>query len=77
MNNFQIPPQLMQMLKGGNPQQILSGMIQNNNNPMLQNVMSMMNNNDSKGIEQLARNLCSSRGIDADELMKNVQNQFK
>lgn len=72
-----LPPQFLQMIRGGNPQQILSGMIQQNNNPMLQNVMNMMNNGDSSGIEQFARNLCASKGIDADELMRNVQEQFK
>lgn len=79
MNNFQIPNQLMGMLKGGNPQQILSGLIQQRggNNPMLQNVMSMMNGGDSKGIETMVRNICSSRGLDADEMLKQVQEQFK
>lgn len=79
MNNFQIPNQLMNMLKGGNPQQILSGLIQQRggNNPMLQNVISMMNSGDSKGIEQIARNLCKSKGIDADKIYEQIQNQFK
>lgn len=72
-----IPPQLIQMMKGGDPQQILSGMIQQNGNPMLSNVISMINNHDSQGIETFARNLCKSKGIDADELMKNVQSQFQ
>lgn len=76
MNNMQFPTQLIQMIKGGNPQQILSNMLQQNTNPMAQNIIGLMNNNDNKGIEQLARNICKSRGIDPDELMKSVQNQF-
>lgn len=76
MNNMQISTQLIQMLKGGDPQQILLNMLQQNANPMAQNIIGLMNNKDQKGIEQLARNICESKGIDADELMNNVKNQF-
>ena len=41
---------------GGNPQQFISNMIGNNNNPMLKNLLSMAKNNDNKGIETFARN---------------------
>ena len=77
MNNMQFPTQLIQMIKGGNPQQILSNMLQQNTNPMAQNIIGLINNQDNKGIEQLARNICASKGIDADELMNNVKNQNK
>lgn len=71
-------PNIFNLLKsGGNPQQILSNMLKWNNNPMAQNIISMMNNNDSKGIEQLARNLCRSKGIDPDQMMNDIQNRFK
>lgn len=71
-------PNIFNLLKsGGNPQQILSNMLKGNNNPMAQNIISMMNNNDSKGIEQLARNLCRSKGIDPDQMMNDIQNRFK
>ena len=72
-------PQIIQMLKSGNPQQIAMNFLQqnSNNNPMLQNVMEMMNSGNSNGIEQIARNLCKSRGIDADQLLGQVQEQFK
>lgn len=74
-----IPPQLIQMMKGGNPQQIAMNMFKQNtaNNPMMENVMGMLNNNDSRGIETIARNLCKSKGIDPDELLRNVQSQFQ
>lgn len=71
-------PNIFNLLKScGNPQQILSNMLKGNNNPMAQNIISMMNNNDSKGIEQLARNLCRSKGIDPDQMMNDIQNRFK
>lgn len=71
-------PNIFNLLKsGGNPQQILSNMLKGNNNPMAQNIINMMNNNDSKGIEQLARNLCRSKGIDPDQMMNDIQGRFK
>lgn len=45
----------------------------NMNNPIIGNLMSMMNKNDNKGIETLARNICKERGIDADKMY----NEFK
>lgn len=77
-NNFQIPPQLIQMMKGGgNPQEMLKGMLNGRTDGVSQNIINLMNNNNGNGIETLARNLCKSRGIDPDELMKNVQSQLK
>lgn len=79
MNNFQLPMQLLQMLKGGNPQQMAMQFLQQNsaNNPMLQNVMEMANNGNTSGIEQIARNLCKSKGIDPDQMMSQLQQQMK
>lgn len=78
MNNFQLPPQLLQMMKGGgNPQQMLMSMLNGKNDGISQNIMSMLNSNNSNGIETIARNLCKSRGIDPDELMKSIQSQLK
>lgn len=77
MNNF--PVQLIQMLKGGNPQQVAMNFLQQNSkgNPMLENLMGMMNNGDSAGIEKVCRNVIKSKGYDPDELMKNFQSQWK
>ena len=36
-------------------------------NPMARNVANMYQNHDSKGLEQMYRNMCKERGIDADE----------
>lgn len=79
MSNFSIPSQLIQIFKGGNPQQAIIGMLQQNSkgNPMMENVMSMMNNKDSAGLEQIARNLCRSKNLDADALYKQISEQFK
>lgn len=56
-----------QMMKnGGNPQQIFQQMMGNNpamNNPIMKNAFEMAQKGDSKGVEELARNLCKEKGI--------------
>ena len=70
----------MQMLQGmRNPQQFLQQMMGNNivmKNPMARNAMQMAQNGDSKGIEQMARNLCKEKGIDFDKSFSDFKNQF-
>ena len=55
---------------------ILSQMMNNSqfsNNPIMKNTFDMMNRGDSKGLEQLARNLCKEKGLNPEEIMS----QFK
>ena len=62
--------QIMQMIRGGgNPQSLVLDMLQKQagNNPVGQNLITMAKNNDGKGIEQVARNLCAQRGLDFDK----------
>lgn len=70
----------MQMLQGmRNPQQFLQQMMGNNsvmNNPMARNAMQMAQKGDSKGIEQMARNLCKEKGIDADDVFNQIKSRF-
>ena len=72
------PMNLIQMLKGGNPAQMLMGMLrqQSGNNPVMQNALDMAQKGDSKGIENLARNLCKEQGVNPDEMFNNIKNQF-
>lgn len=72
------PMNLIQMLKGGNPAQMLMGMLrqQSGNNPVMQNALDMAEKGDSKGIENLARNLCKEQGVNPDEMYNNIKNQF-
>ena len=62
--------QFMQMIRnGGNPQQMIINILQQQagNSPIGQNLLTMAQNNDGKGIEQVARNLCAQRGLDFDK----------
>ena len=51
--------QYIQMIKSGNPQEVVMNMLQESvtsGNPMAENLIQMVNNRDSQGIERVARN---------------------
>lgn len=72
------PMQLIQMVRNGNPQQTIIDSIrkQTGNNPVLNNAIEMAEKHDSQGLEKLARNLCESNGLNADEMVKQIKSQF-
>ena len=70
---------LMQMFRGGNPQQFIQQVMGNNqimSNPMAKNAIDMAQNGNMQGIEQMARNLCKEKGLDADQLMQQIKYRF-
>lgn len=73
------PMQLMNMFKGGNPQQMIMSMLRQNanSNPILQNALQMAEKGDTQGIETLARNLCKERNINPEEMIQQLKSQFK
>ena len=64
------------MSGGGNPQQFISNAIGNNNNPMLKNLLNMAQNNDSKGVENFARNYFKEQGRDFDKEFKEFMSSI-
>ena len=72
------PMMLMQILRGGNPQQAIMDAMRNQagQNPVLNNALDMAEKQDTKGLEQLARNLCESNGVNADDMVKQIKSQF-
>lgn len=72
------PMMLVQMLRGGNPQQAIMNVMRNQagQNPVLNNALDMAEKQDAKGLEQLARNLCESNGVNADDMVKQIKSQF-
>lgn len=64
------PMQIIQMLKnGGNPQQIVIGMLEQNsqNNPVLNNLLSLAKEGNTQEIENFARNMLKEQGKDFDK----------
>ena len=73
--------QMLQMLmkKGNNPQQMVEQMMQSmgGNNPMLSNLIQMAKDGNNQNIEQFARNICKSKGIDFDKEFSSFMSNFK
>ena len=75
LNNNNVPQvnpqikQLMGMMQGQNPMQMLQTMAKQN--PQLKSVVDMLNNGANP--EQLVRSICQQRGIDVNQLLS----QFK
>lgn len=74
MNN---PLALMRAFR--NPQEFMQQAMQNsqiNQNPIAKNAFSMYQNGDSKGLENLARNLCAEKGINPEDVLKQIKSNF-
>ena len=72
-------------MPGMNPMQLLGSITQNpqkmlnqilGKNPMVGNLVNLINNKDEKGLEEMARNLAKEKGVDADKLYNQFKNQF-
>ena len=72
------PINIFQMMKAG-PQQFIQQMMGNDqimSNPIIKNALGMAQSGNSKGIEQMARNLCKEKGINPDDVMKQIRGSF-
>ena len=66
-------------MRSGNPQQFLQQVMDDSQmmqNPIIKNTVQMAQSGDTKGIEQLARNLCKEKGINADDMFNQMKNNF-
>ena len=71
------PMNLMQMFQ--NPHQFMQNIMGNNHimsNPMAKNDVELMQKGDAQGVEQMARNLCKEKGLNADEVMQQIKSKF-
>lgn len=64
------------MRSGGNPRQMMTQWLQQQNNPMSANLLQLAQKGDSAGLESIARNLCQQRGVDFDTEFKAFKQQF-
>lgn len=74
MNN---PFQMLQAIK--NPQQFLNNVMNNSTlmqNPLAKNAIEMYQKGDTKGLNELAQNLCKERGTTLEEMTKQIKSQF-
>jgi hypothetical protein len=69
--------QLLNALK--NPQAFMNQMKNNSQmmqNPMIRNAMDMYQRGDSKGLQNMAENLCRERGISPQEFQESLKKQL-
>lgn len=73
------PNELIQMIRNGqNPQQLVLSILeqQAQANPFDTNLLQLAKENDTAGIEQIARNLAQQRGLDFDKEFTNFKNML-
>lgn len=74
-------PNPMNFLKGmmgvSSPKDMVMKMMGQTNNPMINNLVNMANNGDTKGVEQFARNYMKEQGKDFDKEFSNFMDSFK
>ena len=74
------PINIIQMMTSGNPKQAIQNIIESNpniqNNPLAQNAMKMYQNGDTKGLQNMAENMCKERGITVDQAKQQVIGMF-
>ena len=71
------PLQFMKAMR--NPQEFIQQMMNNSQimqNPIAKNAIGMAQSGDTKGIEQMARNLCREKGINPDEMIKQIKSRM-
>lgn len=61
-----------------NPQQIVMQIIQKGigNNPAIKNMIDLAQKGDNRGVENVARNLFKSKGMDFDSVAQQAMSQF-
>lgn len=62
---------------GGTPQEFIMKAMGSNNNPMLNNLIQIAKNGNSKDIEMFARNLFKEKGRNFDEEFSQFMKNFK
>ena len=72
------PMQMLQSFlgRGMSPQQIINQM-SGNKNPMITNLMNMMQTGNSKGVEDFARNIFKEKVRDFDKEFSEFKKKFK
>ena len=71
------PLQFMKAMR--NQQEFIQQMMNNSQimqNPIAKNAIGMAQSGDTKGIEQMARNLCKEKGINPDEMINQIKSRL-
>ena len=70
----------LNMIKGmmgiSNPKETVFQLLKGNNNPIMKNLVEMVEKGDTKGVENFARNYMKSQGKDFDQEFNNFKSMF-
>ena len=72
--------QFVSLIKNNpNPQTVVMNELQRraNNNPVLGNIATLVQNGDTQGVETIVRNIAKERGIDFDKEFNSFKQMFK
>ena len=70
----------IKVVKQENPQAFVMNVLQQDaqkGNPIAVNLIQMINSGDSRGIEQVARNIAKEKGIDFDKEFNSFKQMFR
>ena len=68
---------VQEMIRSGyNPQQIVTTILQQQNNPMAMNLLTLARNGNFQEIEKFARNVAASQGKDYDKEFQAFKSQL-
>ena len=78
MPNINNMMEFMQMVKTGNPQQLVMGMLQQRaqGNPIFANILSLAQSGNTGEIENIVRNMAKERGVDFDKEFNSFRQMF-
>lgn len=75
MNN---PINMIKMMMGKmSPKDMAMSMLKNNTNPVMGNLLDMVEKGDNEGIENFARNVCKEKNLDFDKEFGSFMKNFK
>lgn len=69
------PMDILKSIK--DPKEFVNNYVRQNNNPILNNLVQMAQQNDVKGLENFARNFLKGQGRDFDQEYSTLLNMFK
>ncbi len=73
------PMNLIGLLKGRNPQELVMSMIQGNNinDPMINDLIKYAQNNDMENVNKIAENYFNQRGMNFQKELNNLMSMLK
>lgn len=78
-NNMQQFSQIANLVKSGNPQQVVLSMLEQNanqGNAVAANLMQLARQGNTREIEQIARNIAKEKGVDFDKEFNSFKQMF-